>query len=247
MLVCILFFHILLAKYPQICASVMKNLRLIPDTHRQQKVIRIAFAFDKEVVALEKAQKSARWSQSLRSWYFYEKEFRLNPFYQKLKGHVFIDYSQLKEHPTTVTFTTKRVTSEKAQSKPRLPQEFKEQLILKRYSQNTIKTYCSCFLTFMAHFKDQPINKIVKEDIQAFLLHLIQRKRISPSTQNQYINAIKFYYEKVLKRPKIGNIVNPLEAYYNNGDGTIFSKNGSIEPLNERDKENKHHKGVYTQ
>ena len=46
---------------------------------------------------------------------------------------------------------------------------------------------------------------------------------------------------------EIGNIVNPLEAYYSNKSGTIHSKNGTIKPLKGRDKENKHHKGVCIQ
>ena len=32
--------------------------------------------------------------------------------------------------------------------------------------------------------------------------HLIKKKRIAESTQNQVINAIKCYYEKVLKLPR---------------------------------------------
>lgn len=84
-----------------------------------------------------------------------------------------------------------------------LPEGYKEQLILKRYSQNTVKTYCSCFLKFKEYFGGKDINSLSNADIKSFLLHLIQEKRVSPSTQNQYINAIKFYYEKVLKQARM--------------------------------------------
>ena len=53
----------------------MKNLRLLPDLHRQQKIVRLDFAFDRELIALVKSQKGARWSQTIRSWYFPAKEF----------------------------------------------------------------------------------------------------------------------------------------------------------------------------
>ena len=55
----------------------MKNLRLLSDIHRQQKIIKAAFAYDRELIALIKSQKSARWSQSMQSWYFPKKDFQL--------------------------------------------------------------------------------------------------------------------------------------------------------------------------
>ena len=55
----------------------------------------------------------------------------------------------------------------------------------------------------MAFFKNQSIDALSKEDIKTFLLHLIEHQKVSSSTQNQYINAIKFYFEKVLKQPKM--------------------------------------------
>ena len=183
----------------------MKNLRLIPDIHRQQKIIKAAFAYDRELIALIKSQKSARWSQSMQSWYFPKKDFQLNRFYQSFKGKAFIDYSQLQKKSSTAPFS-KKVPKE---SKPeiQLPKGFKEQLILKRYSQNTVKTYCSCLLKFKGHFKGQDIDSLSKEEINTFLLYLVQEKKVSPSTQNQYINAIKFYYEKVLKQPRMAYVL----------------------------------------
>ncbi len=42
--------------------------------------------------------------------------------------------------------------------------------------------------------------KITREEINAYILRLIKERNISASQQNQRINAIKFYYEKVLGR-----------------------------------------------
>lgn len=55
----------------------------------------------------------------------------------------------------------------------------------------------------MTFFEGKSIDLLSKKDIKKFLLNLIQHEKVSASTQNQYINAIKFYYEKVLKQPKI--------------------------------------------
>lgn len=179
----------------------MKNLRLIPDIHRQQPIVKVTFAYDLALIDLIKKQTDAKWSQSLKSWYFIEKDFHLNTFYQVLKGRVFVDYSKLKKSLHTTPLSKKTIKEKKHEIQ--LPRGFKEQLILKRYSSNTVKTYCSCFLKFMLYFRKSSIDTLSKEQIKAFILYLIQEKKVSPSTQNQYINAIKFYYEKVLKKPKM--------------------------------------------
>ena len=176
----------------------MDTLRLVPDTHRHELIVKANFAYDRELIALIKSQKGVRWSKTLQSWYFLKKDFQLNSFYQALKGKVYLDYSQLNRNNPT-----KRTTSKPAKKTIALPSAYHEQLILKRYSQNTLKTYSSCFLKFMAFFENKPIDLLTTKEIKEFLLHLIQHEKVISSTQNQYINAIKFYYEKVLKQSKM--------------------------------------------
>jgi len=178
----------------------MNNLRLIPDIRHRQPIIKAVFAYDRELIALVKAQKGARWSQTLRSWYFPQTDFKLHVFCQAMKSKAIVDYSALKK---TLSPAPKNTTSKPSESSVALPKAFIEKLILKRYSQNTVKTYCSCFLKFMLFFERTSIDLLSKKDIQEFILYLVQHEKVSPSTQNQYINAIKFYYEKVLKQPKM--------------------------------------------
>jgi integrase/recombinase XerD len=78
----------------------------------------------------------------------------------------------------------------------------KEQLVIKQYAYNTSKSYCSGFVEFMVYYKDKNVSDINLEDIRKFLLHKIQEHKISESTQNNLINAIKFYYEKVEKKER---------------------------------------------
>ncbi len=75
-----------------------------------------------------------------------------------------------------------------------------QQLRLLRYSLHTVKNYKNCFLQFLHFHHDTPPEKIIDEQIRAFLLHKIQQENISESAQNQLINAIKFYYEFCLDR-----------------------------------------------
>ena len=80
--------------------------------------------------------------------------------------------------------------------------KYKDLLIQKRYSENTFKIYCGYFQDFCNYFKNVNLKEITTENINNYILHLIKTKNISISQQNQRINAIKFYYEKVLNRQK---------------------------------------------
>jgi len=79
-----------------------------------------------------------------------------------------------------------------------------EQLMLNRYSHATVKAYRSCFRDFLRYRDHQAFSpeEITKEQIRQYLLTCIRDKKWSESTQNQVINSIKFYYERVLGQDK---------------------------------------------
>lgn len=80
----------------------------------------------------------------------------------------------------------------------------KRQMLSKRYSKNTIEVYISCLQHFYNYFEGY-IDELSKKDIENYQYHLVQ-KGYARSTQNQHINAIKYYYENILKRSR--------ETYY---------------------------------
>ncbi len=80
--------------------------------------------------------------------------------------------------------------------------KYKQMLSLKRVSQFTCKCYLSMFQRFLSHFNGRDINQVNKNEIMDYLLWEIERNNISMSVQNQLVNAIKYYYEKVLGRPR---------------------------------------------
>ncbi|MEL6636526.1 MAG: site-specific integrase [Bacteroidota bacterium] len=73
---------------------------------------------------------------------------------------------------------------------------------LKQYSPATLKAYKSCFTKFLWYFNDQDPRDLSKADIEGYLYQRVKEDRLSESAQNQIINAIKCYYEKVLGRPR---------------------------------------------
>lgn len=80
----------------------------------------------------------------------------------------------------------------------RCPKEFSEKLKELRYSENTQKVYCGLFEEFINYYPDKDAEKITENEVIAFLRYLVNDRKISISYQNQSINAIKFYYERVL-------------------------------------------------
>lgn len=75
-------------------------------------------------------------------------------------------------------------------------------LILKRYSHTTQKTYKSCMIQFLSYFSPRTPDQISKQEIENYLQQRIKEEQLSETLQNQLINAIKFYYEKVLGKPR---------------------------------------------
>ena len=75
-------------------------------------------------------------------------------------------------------------------------------LRLKRYSLSTIQVYSCCFDHFINYFGEEVLPNLSASEIHDYLLQKIVPK-YSKSTQNQYINAIKFYYEKVMGKQKM--------------------------------------------
>lgn len=67
-----------------------------------------------------------------------------------------------------------------------------------RYSERTIQTYKSLFEEFINYYHHKDIEQIDEPMIVDFLRYLVIHRKISLSYQNQSINAIKFYYERVL-------------------------------------------------
>lgn len=122
--------------------------------------------------------------------YLPAENFVLAEFFERYVNFVFIDYSK-------VTDTTNKPKTEKT-TRPELPAGFLEKLKQMRYSEHTIRVYTTYIGDFQQYFAGSNLKKISPDEINAYLLYLIEKKSISSCQQNQRINAIKFYYEKVL-------------------------------------------------
>lgn len=178
-----------------------KNIKLSRDTHKGEAIIAVKFAYNKEIINLVKQIDGAKWSQSKRYWYYLEKDFYLPFVFEILSEVAFIDYSDLSNKNINKR-NPKTNKKEISKTKPIIPQAYYDILDQRRYSESTKNTYLKYFADFMASFKNQELEEISHDSINQYILKLIREHRMSASQQNQRINAIKFYYEKVLGREK---------------------------------------------
>ena len=84
--------------------------------------------------------------------------------------------------------------------KKKLIPGLRDEIRLKGYSYNTEKNYVKWVRNFVFfHNKTHP-EKLDELDVTAFLTFLVNKRNVSPSTQNQALCAILFLYRQVLGR-----------------------------------------------
>ena len=84
-------------------------------------------------------------------------------------------------------------------SEPRLLDRVRYAIRVRQYSLATEKTYLGWIRRFILfHGKRHPAD-MAKAEIEAFLSHLAVKRQVSPSTQNQALQALLFMYRFVLE------------------------------------------------
>jgi len=98
----------------------------------------------------------------------------------------------------------------KNHQQPGLLETVRQEMRLRNYSPKTIKAYRSCIRMFVHHFLPRHPRVLGDADIRQYLLHLIQVEKSKASSVNQVLNAIRFLYVELYKRPMaLGNIPRP--------------------------------------
>jgi len=77
-----------------------------------------------------------------------------------------------------------------------------QKLVLKGYSEHTLRNYKHELAQFFKYFENFDLKNVDKEQIENYIFYMLDKYKISESKQNVAINAIKFYYEKVLGMPR---------------------------------------------
>jgi len=155
--------------------------------HRDKHIILIRFDKDEELIARVKKLKGVHWSRTLKAWYVpdvaeYRKRFGLAESIENEE----IKRIEEKIHPVNREAFRRMV----------------DQLKLKSYSPNTIKTYRNEFMQLLLALKSHSIDDCDAEKIRSYMLYCTKTLQLSENSLHSRLNALKFYFEQVLHREK---------------------------------------------
>jgi integrase/recombinase XerD len=155
-------------------------------SHKGKDVIFIRFEKNAELNLRVKKLVGVQWSQSEKAWYVldsatYREKFKLTP--KSAIGKEVLLNVHLVNHEAL--------------------QKFVETLQLKAYSPKTIITYKNEFAQLLYVLKDKNVADLDASRLRDYFLYCTNTLKLSENTLHSRINAVKFYYEKVLGREKI--------------------------------------------
>jgi len=157
--------------------------------------LKIIFKYDLEFMNFVKRYPYNKWDSENKWWTIPFAEKYLEEIKQFAEERA---YKLVVEEEPQGEQGVKRITAFDVANYRKCPEEMRLKLQEIRYSERTIKVYCSAFEEFINYHHRYEINKIDEQKVIEFLRYLVMERKVSTSYQNQSINAIKFYYEKVL-------------------------------------------------
>lgn len=102
-----------------------------------------------------------------------------------------------------------------AENSSHLIRIFKQYLYQRRYSPKTIETYVFMVKRFLIFWKKKEPSDITMRDIEYYNFEYILKKGYSASFQNQFINAIKKFYELIEnKKIQLNEIERPRKSMH---------------------------------
>lgn len=154
--------------------------------HQDQAVIFIRFEYNAQLIERLKKLAGVRWSPTQKAWYVrdtvsFREKFGLPP------KSVIGKSALLHLRPINQAALLRLV----------------ETLQLKSYSPNTINTYRNEFAQLLHVLKDKNVDDMDAEKLRSYFLYCTNTLKLSENTLHSRINAVKFYFEQVLKREKL--------------------------------------------
>lgn len=151
-----------------------------------KNVIFIRFEKNQKLITQIKALKDAKWDWNLITWYVPDTA----------------DYRKLFNLPEDFAIGKYVLSKISEVNQPEI-QRLVHQLKLKGYSPNTIRSYVSEFAQYLYYLKNLSANKCGENEVRNYLIFCIEDLRLTENSLHSRINAVKFYYEKVLLLEKI--------------------------------------------
>lgn len=169
----------------------MSNISYHLITYRGKSRILVRFAHNKTWNERIKKVSDARWSNTFKGWHIPD-----NAENRKKCG--IAEQSELAIVKTKVINSRIRIS---AHNKEQLLL-YLEQLVLKKYSKSTLQTYRNEFMQLLQLLGENKVQELTPEHLKRYMLYCVVKLQLSENTLHSRLNALKFYFEQVLKREK---------------------------------------------
>lgn len=209
--------------------------------HREKENIGIYLGLDSPLNSLVRRFEGVKWSKTNRCWYLELTENNYQRLRKAFEGKALLEISELRTYlserkkdrqivqigqqkgatngPVTGNGlrqhlqnipTLQGINKENIQSL----QKFRQLLVLKGYSGSTIRTYTNEFIQFLRSLKENQAEGFTAKRIKDYLEYCHSTLKLSEASLHSRMNAMKFYYEQVLKREKFfWEIPRPKKPY----------------------------------
>lgn len=204
----------------------MDKVELKPLLHRGQECIGIYFERNPAIHTILRNKANAKWSKTHQCWYVLLGKKEYNEVYIALKGKAELvieklyDYLAkrkqdiLKSDATHSKNTERRnvpvskkhpgkVHKEISSVNSRVLPDMRQALVLKSYSPSTIRTYLNETGAFLRTLGDHSADSMSTQRLKDYLQYCAEKLLLTENTLHSRMNALKFYYEKVLKKEKL--------------------------------------------
>ena len=164
----------------------LQNYQLEPAEHRGKRIILVKFKYDKALqTALKKRFPSAKWSATKKSWHL--------PDLPSVRRELGIKERELINGKVTGVHPANQGAYLKMH----------QQLILKGYSPSTLRIYMAEFQHLLRLLGDYAVQDLTPKRLKDYFLYCVDKEKMGERKMNGKINAIKFFFEQVLHRPKM--------------------------------------------
>lgn len=150
--------------------------------HQNKDVIWIHFSNEQNHVKFLKTHSKPLWSRSQKCWYLPDNNRNRELFGMELR--ILGKIAMQKIHPVNLQALT----------------DLKNEITLRGLSPSTLKIYTTEFAQLLYIIKDYPVQNLSAEKLKSYFLYCITELGLSENYLHSRINAVKFYFEKVLKR-----------------------------------------------
>ncbi|HEY8689349.1 MAG TPA: tyrosine-type recombinase/integrase [Chitinophagaceae bacterium] len=203
----------------------METVTLKAFFHNEMECIGIFSGENATLNTIFQKKAGARWSRTHKCWYMPCTKKNYEMLANALSGKAILQTDLLKQYLENkknktvqpLAYKNKSVAKQETKKTPapaskqihtlskensEALQQFHQQLILKSYSASTIRTYTNEFVQFLNTINNVPAYEFSTARIKDYLQYCFEKLKLSENTLHSRMNALKFYYEQVLKKEK---------------------------------------------